>query len=316
MGDQQGQQGPGYNDEIDLFELVQTVWSGKWVIIFVSILAAALSAWVSLQLPNVYTVQVKIAPVEDEDGGQMNALIGQYGGLASLAGIPLPSGGGGQSELLLEILQSRSFLEPFIKDQSLGPRLLATDSYDPIEKQEAVDRDQYDPTEKRWVRVVELPQTPEPSGEELFEAFSEALSVTKDKTSPVITLSFEHRSPLLGYDVLARLVKRIDDFARIRDRARSEQSIEYLEQKLSETRLVDVEKVLYQMIESQTKTLMLAEVNKDYAFQVIDGPQVPEKRSKPNRALIVVLSTLVGGMLATLWVLIRSAVRNRRNAGA
>jgi uncharacterized protein involved in exopolysaccharide biosynthesis len=316
MSDQQGQQRPGYDDEIDLFELVQTVWSGKWVIILVSILAAAVSAWVSLQLPNVYTVQVKIAPVEDEGGAQMNALVGQYGGLASLAGIPLPSGGSGQSELLLEILQSRSFLEPFIRDQSLGPRLIAIEGYDLIEKQEVVDSEKYDPTEKRWVRVVELPQTPEPSGEELFEAFSEALSVTKDKTSPVITISFEHRSPLLGYEVLAALVKRVDDFARSRDRTRSQQSIEYLEQKLSETRLVDVEKVLYQMIESQTKTLMLAEVNKDYAFQVIDAPQVPEKHSKPSRALIVVLSTLVGGMLATLWVLVRSAVRNRRNAGA
>ena len=44
---------------------------------------------------------------------QMNGLAAQYGGLASLAGIPIPGGGGGQTDLLLEILQSRSFLSKF-----------------------------------------------------------------------------------------------------------------------------------------------------------------------------------------------------------
>ena len=112
--------------------------------------------------------------------------------------------------------------------------------------------------------------------------------------------------------MLSQLVKRIDDFARARDKTKSEQSIRYLEEKLSQTRLVDVEKVLYQMIEAQTKTLMLAEVNQDYAFQVIDEAVVPENRSKPNRKLIVVLATLVGGMLMVLLVLIRSAIQKRR----
>ena len=303
------------DDEIDLFELARTVWGGKWLIMFVSLSAAAISAWVSLQLPNVYTVEVKIAPVDEDQGGQMSAMIAQYGGLASLAGIPILSGGGGQTDLLLEVLKSRSFLARFIEENALGPRLVATDSYDPVTGTESLDPAVYDQGTGTWVREAEPPKTAAPSEEELYEAFTESLSVTKDKTSPIITVSFEHRSPLLGFDVLSRLIKRLDDFARSRDKTKSEQSIRFLEEKLSQTRLVDVEKVLYQMIETQTKTLMLAEVNDDYAFQVIDEPQVPEKRSRPNRALIVVLATLVGGMVAVLWVLIRSAVRKRQETG-
>ena len=300
----------GYDDEIDLFELFQTVWTGKWLIILGSILAAALSAWISLQLPNVYTVEIKIAAVEDDQNSQMNGLVAQYGGLASLAGIPIP-GGGGQTDLLLEILQSRSFLSKFVAETNIGPRLVAMKQFDPISGKETMDPTLFDEASGQWVREVVLPQLPEPSEQEYYEAFTNALTVNKDKTSPLIIIAFEHQSPKLGYDILRQLVKRIDDFARARDKTKSEQSIQYLEQKLSQTRLVDVEKVLYQMIEAQTKTLMLAEVNQDYAFQVIDAPVVPEKRSKPNRALIVVLSTLVGGMLMVLWVLIRSAVQKR-----
>jgi len=301
----------GYDDEIDLFELFQTVWSGKWLIILGSILAAALSAWISLQLPNVYIVEIKIAAVEDDQNSQMNGLVAQYGGLASLAGIPIPGGGGGQTDLLLEILQSRSFLSKFVAETNIGPRLVAMKQFDPISGKETMDPTLFDEASGQWVREVVLPQLPEPSEQEYYEAFTDALTVNKDKTSPLIIIAFEHQSPKLGYDILRQLVKRIDDFARARDKTKSEQSIQYLEQKLSQTRLVDVEKVLYQMIEAQTKTLMLAEVNQDYAFQVIDAPIVPEKRSKPNRALIVVLSTLVGGMLMVLWVLIRSAVQKR-----
>jgi len=31
----------GFDDEIDLFELIGTIWSGKWLIIAVSVVAAA-----------------------------------------------------------------------------------------------------------------------------------------------------------------------------------------------------------------------------------------------------------------------------------
>lgn len=305
----------GFDDEIDLFELIGTIWSGKWLIIAVSIVAAAGSSWIALQLPNIYTVEVKIAPVDDgSSNGQMGALMSQYGGLASLAGIPLPSASGSQSDLLLEILQSRSFLSRFIEEESIEPRLFAIENYDPVTRRESFNRSVYDDSAKVWVREVQPPRAAKPSAEELYEAFSQALSVTKDKTSPVITVAFKHRSPMLGYDVLRSLIQRIDDFARSKDRERSEQSIAYLEKKLGETRLIDVERVLYQMIESQTKTLMLAEVNQDYAFQVIDTPEIPEKRSKPNRALIVVLATLVGGMVSVLFVLVRAAVRNRKTS--
>ena len=302
----------GYDDEIDLFTFFEILWAGKWFIIGGSILAASLAAWFSVQLPNMYTVQVKIAPVEQGGNSQMNSLIAQYGGLASLAGIPVPSSGGGQTDLLLETLKSRSFLSKFLKETNLGPRLMAMENYDPVSGEETLNSDLFDVTSGQWVRAVIPPRSPEPSEQEYYAVLSNALTVTRNTLSPLIIVTLQHQSPKLGFDVLSQLVKRIDDYARARDKTKSEQSIRYLEEKLSQTRLVDVEKVLYQMIEVQTKTLMLAEVNTDYAFQVIDDHVVPENPSTPYRRFIVVLATLVGGMLMVLLVLIRSAIQKRR----
>lgn len=303
-----------YDDEIDLFELFQTLWSGKWWILFFTLISGGGSAWVSLQLPNIYLVEAKIAAVGDGDASQMSQLVAQYGGLASLAGVSLPSSASGSmTGLLLEIMRSRAFVGDFIESNGLGPRLFAVESFDPLTQTERYDSAIYDPTSRLWTREVEAPQTKEPSRQELYKAFSEGLVISEDKKSPVVTVSFEHPSPVLGYEIVTGLVNALDDYARARDKSRSQQSIAYLEEKLRQTRLVEVEKVLYQMIETQTKTLMLAEVNPDYAFQVVDPAVIPELKAKPKRALIVAISVLAGGMVGILFVLIRAAVRNRFN---
>ena len=69
--------------------------------------------------------------------------------------------------------------------------------------------------------------------------------------------------------------------------------------------------VFAQLIEELTKTIMLANVSKDYVFDITDPPVVPELKSKPSRALICVLGTLLGGMLGIVWVLVRHYARSQ-----
>jgi len=68
--------------------------------------------------------------------------------------------------------------------------------------------------------------------------------------------------------------------------------------------------VFYQLIEQQTKTIMLAEVSQEYVLKTIDPANAPEEKAKPNRALIVILSTMLGGILSVLIVLIRYFTNN------
>ena len=63
--------------------------------------------------------------------------------------------------------------------------------------------------------------------------------------------------------------------------------------------------MFFELIQSQTETIMLAKVREEYLFKVIDPAIVPEQKYGPKRALICVLGTLLGGMLAVLLVLIR-----------
>ncbi len=65
-----------------------------------------------------------------------------------------------------------------------------------------------------------------------------------------------------------------------------------------------MQSVFYQLIEEQTKTLMLAEVSDEYVFKTLSPARVEEQKSKPKR-IVVVLGFILGGFLSLLVVLFR-----------
>ena len=95
------------DDEIDLAELWRAIWAGKFTIIIISMLFAVASVLFALSKPNIYKASAILAPAASESGaGGLGALAGQFGGLASMAGINLGGGGGDKTALALEIIKS------------------------------------------------------------------------------------------------------------------------------------------------------------------------------------------------------------------
>jgi len=86
----------------------------------------------------------------------------------------------------------------------------------------------------------------------------------------------------------------------------AEASIQYLESKLQETNIAGMQQVFYQLIESETRTVMLANAQKEYVFKTVDPAVVPQEKSEPKRAMICILATLLGGMLGVFLVFLRA----------
>ena len=77
------------DDEIDLRELFTAIWQGKWIIIAITTLFAVASVFYAINQPNIYKSEALLAPAEQDQQGGLGALAGQFGGLASLAGVNL-----------------------------------------------------------------------------------------------------------------------------------------------------------------------------------------------------------------------------------
>ena len=302
----QMQQNQMQGDEIDLGELWRAIWAGKFTIIAISFVFAVASIFFALSKPNVYKASAILAPASAEGGaGGLAGLAGQFGGLASMAGINLGGSGGDKTVLALEILKSRSFIENYIAKHELLVPIMAAKNWDMPTDSLILDDELYDSINDKWIRDVKPPKKAEPSSWEAYKEFSELLSVSQDKTTSMVTIAIEYFSPTMAKQWLTWLISDVNDFMRDQDQKEAQDSIDYLTQQLENIHVTTMETVFYQLIEEQTKNMMLTKVKAEYVLKTIDPPQVPDEKSGPKRALIVVLGTMLGGMLSVLIVLIR-----------
>ena len=129
------------------------------------------------------------------------------------------------------------------------------------------------------------------------------LSVSQN--SGLITVAIEWHDPVLAARWVNALVKRINQEVKQKDLLEANSAIEYLRKQLESTQLVEMQRVFYDLIESQTRISMLADVREEYVFQVVDPAVVPDQKIAPRRSLIAVLGTMLGAMLALVAVLVR-----------
>jgi len=299
------------DDEIDLAELWRAIWSGKITIIIVTAIFAIAFVFYALSKPDVYKASVLLSPVSSEGSAGLAGLAGQFGGLASMAGINLGNSGGDKTSLALATLESRSFIENFIQKHDLLVPLMASKKWDMVNNTLTLDDEVFDEKNNKWLREAKFPMKAEPSLWEAYIEFSKRLSVSQDKTSSLITIDIEFFSPKLAQEWLKLLVSDINQFIREQEKLETQASIAYLTKQLEKTQISNMETVFYTLIEEQTKTMMLAQVKKEYVFKTIDPAQVPERKSGPKRALIVIMGTILGAIISIIFILLRYFSKNK-----
>lgn len=297
------------NDEIDLRELWNILWRGKWIVICVAVAFAITSAIYVVTLPNIYKSSALLAPSKEASGGGLSALSGQLGGLASLAGIALPQSGNGKVTTAIEVIKSRQFISDLIQNYNMLVPLMATKGWDRRINKLIIDDNKYNEKSNRWVRNVSLPKLPKPSMWEAYKEMRDVLSVTQDNKTGLVSISVEHYSPFIAREWVEIIVGEINTAMKEKDVSEAQKSINYLHQQLEKTSVADMRSVFFQLIEEQSKIVMLAEVRDEYVFSTIDPPVVAEEPVRPKRILIIVLSAILGGLIGMISVFIRSFSR-------
>lgn len=292
-----------FDREISFAELISALWRGKLFIILVTAFFSVSAVALALYLPNKYQSSVLLAPANSSSGDSLKGVAGQLGGLASLAGISVGGTGISNTALALEIVKSRDFLMRFIEKYELLVPLMAVKRWDAKTQAFVLDETAY--LDGVWVRDVSFPRQPKPSLQEAYEEFIDIVSVSKNTETGMVTLGVEHYSPVLAQSVVQNLVVELNQYMKLRDMAEAQLSLKYLQEELTKTQIEEVRQALYQLIEEQTKKLMLTQVTEEYVFKIIDPAIVPERKAKPNRVLICVLGFLMGLFASGFIVLLR-----------
>ena len=290
--------------EIDLLELVNVIWINKLFLAAWTGLFVLISIIYSLLLPNIYTAETTLAP---SASGNMSSDLSQYAGLASIAGISLPGSSSGMSDkdLVLSLIKSKGLLERLIENHNILPDLIAAKSWNLTTNSVSYDSDLYDDTKNSWVRKIKPPFKLIPSTQEAYKFFYKIISVSENKKTGVISLKVDHLSPEVAYQWSLLIVQEVNEYLADMRINETQLSINYLNEQISVTPYPELRTLFYELIQQHTQTMMLAKVRPEYALTTLDGPLIPEEKSAPKRSLIVILSTLLGGMLGTLIILIR-----------
>jgi uncharacterized protein involved in exopolysaccharide biosynthesis len=287
---QQDAQGAYSEPGIDLVDLWRTIWRGKWLIMGITALFAIVSIAYALLAPQWYRAEVLLVPAEDQAA---KGLAAQLGGLASLAGIDM---GEGSTAEPIAVLKSREFARAFIEDYGLLTVLLA---------------DLWDEEAKRW-KASDPKDWPDVRDAVKF--FDENVrGVYEDARTGLVTLSVEWKDPSIAAEWANILVKRLNERMRGRALAEAEANVTFLQSEMGSTSIVSLQQSIGRLLEGELQKLMLARGNEEFAFRVIDKAEPPKRRSKPKRALLVILATVLGGVIATLAVVLGSASSKRGN---
>jgi len=264
-------------DQLDVVALLRLIWRYRYFIAAVAAACVVLAVALALTATLVYRAEVVVTEANDESMGGASSLANQFGGLASIAGINLAKDDTGYESQA--VLRSRRLVEEFLKRNELI-REFGTGS--PGE-----------PT--LWFAVRDFRE--------------KVLSIDTDDDNGTTTIGIEWTNPEVAARWANDFVGLANEMMRTRALDESSRNIRYLNDQIAKTSSVEIQKVMFGLIENETKTHMLANVRQEYAFTVVDPAVAPEMRIWPRRTLMVLTGGVLGIILGVILALAHSGWR-------
>ncbi len=291
------------NENLSLKDFMLTLWDKKLFIFIVSLSFAIFSVFFALSIPNKYASSALLIPNQSDvsNAGMLN----QLSGMASLAGITLPTESNDRSTEAIEKIKSFEFFDKhFLSNISLE-NLMAVRDWEYDTNTIIYDENIFNYSKGEWIREVSYPKKTIPSAQEAFKTYNTILNISQDTKTSFVYLTVKHHSPFIAQKWAEIIISEINNSMRISDKDKALKSIEFLNNQLPRVNYEEIRVSIAKLQEEQMKSLMLIESNDDYVFQTLDSPIVPEIKSSPNRALICFLITLFGFIFSLLIIVIR-----------
>lgn len=332
---------------IDFKAIFRILWKEKWGVMLITALVTALGIIYALRAREEFESKGKILPeIQGRGGGGL----GQFAGIASLAGVDLSSMGGGgadavRPDLYPDVITSTPFYLELFKTpvHTKENKSMTFEQYyhSVIEEGKEPDKEllQKYPVKEEGIIVVNR------LNESRVKALRERITANIDRKSGVITIISQMPDPVVAAETARFAMEYLMEYVKNYRTEKLKKDVEYLAEQVNASRgkyystqerkarytdqfqdmrlqSADVQR---ERIESEYRlsSSFYNELLKKYeeskfklhqetpVFQILEPPVVPVLRSAPRRALIVLTAMILGGMIAFGIVLIKGG--NWRN---
>ncbi len=297
--------------EISFNNFIKILRNYKFFIFFITALISIFSVYYSLSIPNKY-VSKTVVYVEDPSGNSSASIPSGYSNLASLAGINIQKGSVDMTSVVIERIRSKSFLKSLLDFEMVLPNLMAVNEYDQINQKLTYIENDYDSITNTWIRETPHGRSKVPSHIEAHEYYIRMLDIKLNKVNNFITLSVTHKSPVFSHYFLDLIVRQINQISRDVDIKEAESAMVFLNNYLKSATTNDLKELTNALISSKLKSIMVANIDKEYLVKTIDAPYLPEKKSSPNRSIICILGFILGLFLSVFLSLVHNYLKSTK----
>ena len=306
-------------EELFLRNLLRILWRSRKTIVMSTLAVIILSVGISLILPKSFKSTAVILPQNNQ------SMLGAFSGLSNLASLTgLSFGQSSMEQLFPDIVNSEALLKQVIYTR-----------YKTEKFADSVNLIQY------W-EIEEDTETE--NFEEALEKFRKNIIVDYDKRTNIVSITYSIGEIQLVSDVLNKVIALLDEYIRKmkitsateqrnwieqrlvqvqNDLASSENALKDFREKnriisnspqllLEQQRMirdVEINTVIYTELKKQYELARIEELKNIPVVNILDSARPPAKKDKPKRAIIVLVSTMLGFLAACGYVYYRDVYR-------
>lgn len=264
-----------YGEDDDEYKLlaywraIRKRWKMIGCIVGVTIITASA---ISFLMTDIYRSNAVIIPVAPKDsgagGGNLGALAQQFGGLPGI-----PASMSGTASEIVTLLNSNILREKIIRQYNLMPILFHA---------------RWDAKNQTWKKGTKIPAI-----WDALRLLDEMIMIKRNTKDNTVTVSADFHDPQMAAKIVDYFLVALTDYMSSEVKRVAATNRKYLEEQLGSTTDPFIKQKIYNMIAQQIETGMMAEVKENFAFKIIDPPLAPDKKIKPKRSQIVLLSLIV-----------------------
>ena len=300
------------NDEIALRELFLILWRGKYVIFLISLLAIVFSSIHLRNSERTYSVEAVFKSVAEGDGGPN---LSGFSGLASFAGISLPTSSGSDFMTYQKLIFSEEVAEKVFTNRELVQKIFQGEWNSDTKSFVAPVSGRVGNLKqlvKSVLTGVEKRKYIAPNPKRLSMLLAGILNISIDKSTGFILISAETSNPDLALELISKVTQETDNLLKERFFATAEDTLEFYNQNILTSRSPEHRQALAKLISAEDQKLMLASKSRNFVAEPLTMPSVSLYPTSPKSSLVLALGFVLGTFLGAAMVLGRHFIATLR----
>lgn len=266
---------------IDLLHYVYLLFDTKWIVLFGSLFCGYLMMMYANSLPDIYESVALVDIIEQGNAGGVdpeNRVAEESIGLIE-TGFVLSTAKENYTKTVYSRLTSRKFIRYFMDKHNIYALLYKA---------------HWDDEKQQWREGFELDK-----GKAFIRFERDFISIFQNEESQIVAIAVRNSDPVLAAELANLYAMEFNDYMRQKALAVIAAKLAFLERNLKSAEHIEIEQMLYRLMEAQTAAATLVKGQDEYALEVVDPATRSYDRHSPARKRMTVLATFLSGFLIT-----------------